>query len=294
MNRLTRRYTDEAIGFIRANQQQPFFVYIPHTMPHTKLGASKRFSGKSERGLYGDVIEEIDFNTGRIIDCVKELGLDDNTYIIFTSDNGPWWIKQKNGGSALPLRGAKTSTWEGGLRVPFIVRAPGKVPAGETCRELACTMDLMPTLARLAGAKVPVDRVIDGHDITDLIQGKQGAKSETEAYYYYQHTHLQAVRVGKWKLHLTRVAEPPWSPKWARHINPKDVFDVTSPMLFDLDADIGETNDIAAAHPEVVKEILRLAETARADIGDYNRIGANARFFDPDPPRPDVAQWIEK
>ncbi|UCE50015.1 MAG: sulfatase [Phycisphaerales bacterium] len=291
MNTLTRRYTDEALAFIRANKDKPFFVYIPHTMAHTKLGASAQFRGKSKRGLYGDVIEEIDWNVGRILDAVKELGLDDKTYVIFMSDNGPWAIKKDHGGSAAPLRGAKTSTWEGGLRVPCIMWAPGRIPPGTVCDEIASTMDMLPTVARLAGGKVPTDRVIDGHDITALIHGGQGAASPAKVFFYYQHTHLQAVRSGKWKLHLPRPANPPWTPNWARHIDEEDVFDIKKPILFDLKNDIGERLDVAAKHPELVAWLLELAEWARLDIGDYNRAGRNARFFDHQPRRPDAAKW---
>ena len=288
MNTLTRRYTDEAIAFIERSKAKPFFVYIPHTMPHTKLGVSKTFRGTSKRGLYGDVIEEIDFNVGRVLDAVKKLGLDDTTYVIFTSDNGPWRIKQAHGGSCKPLRGAKTSTWEGGLRVPCIMRAPGRIPPGTTCDEITCTMDMLPTLAALAGTDVPKDRIIDGHDIRFMMHGRPGATTRKEAYYYYQHTHLQAVRAGKWKLHLTRPAQPPWAPKWARHIDKKDVIEIKKPMLYDLEADIGETTDVAAANPKVVARLLALAEKGRNDIGDYNRIGKGARFYDPQPRRPDA------
>ncbi|NQU23451.1 MAG: sulfatase-like hydrolase/transferase, partial [Candidatus Nealsonbacteria bacterium] len=294
MNTLTERYTDEAIAFIRANRDRPFFVYLPHTMPHTRLGASDRFRDKSKRGLYGDVIEEIDFSVGRILDTVTELGLQRKTYVIYTSDNGPWAIKGERGGSATPLRGAKTSTWEGGLRVPCIVWGPGRVPAGTVCRETATTMDLLPTLARLAGEKVPGDRVIDGHDVAPLIHGHEHATSPTGAFYYYQHTHLQAVRSGKWKLHLPRPANPPWTPNWARHIDQRDVFEITKPLLFDLDADIGERHDVAGEHPEVVARLTELAERAGEDIGDYNRIGRGARFFDAQPRRPDVDKWVPR
>ena len=288
MNTLTKRYTDEAIAFIEANRARPFFVYLAHTMPHTRLGASAQFRGKSKRGLYGDVIEEIDWNVGRIVDTVKRLGLDGHTYIIFTSDNGPWHIKKAHGGSALPLRGAKTSTWEGGLRVPCILWAPGRIPAGAVCDEVASTMDMLPTLASIAGATAPTDRVIDGHDITPLIHGKKGATSPTKAFFYYQHTHLQAVRSGKWKLHPPRPANPPWTPNWAKHIDPRDVFEIREPLLFDLEADIGERHNVAAEHPDVVARLLKLVEHARGDIGDYNRVGRNARFFDPGPRRPDI------
>ncbi len=288
MATLTRRYTDAAVAFIKANRDKPFFCYVPHTMPHTRLAASEQFRGKSKRGLYGDVVEEIDWNVGRIVDTVKELGLAGRTYILFMSDNGPWHIKGPHGGSAGPLRGAKTSTWEGGLRVPCVIWAPGRVPAGRVCDEIACTMDLLPTLARLAGAKPPADRVIDGHDIAPLIHCEPGAKSPTDAFYYYQHTHLQAVRSGRWKLHLPRPANPPWTPNWARHIAATDVIAIEAPMLFDLETDVGEQRDVAAAHPDVVRRLLALAERARDDIGDYNRVGRNARFFDHGPRRPDI------
>jgi len=289
MNTLTRRYTDEAIDFIRDNREKPLFVYIPHTMPHTRLGVSRQFRGKSAGGLYGDVIEEIDFNVGRIVDAVKELDLTQRTYVIFTSDNGPWEKKGDHGGCAVPLRGAKTSTWEGGLRVPCVMWAPGRVPADTVCDEIASTMDLLPTLAKLAGGRVPGDRVIDGNDISPLMHGQEDATSPTSAYYYYQHTHLQAVRSGKWKLHLPRPANPPWTPNWAGHIAPADVIDIPAPLLYDLETDIGERNDVSDRHPDIVARLLDLAERAREDIGDYNRIGKNARFFDPQPRRPDAA-----
>ncbi|MHC4202753.1 MAG: sulfatase family protein [Planctomycetota bacterium] len=291
MDTLTRRYTDEAVDFIRRSRETPFFVYLPHTMPHTRLGVSDALRGKSKRGLYGDVIEEIDWSVGRILDTVDELGLDGRTYVIFTSDNGPWHIKRKHGGCALPLRGAKTSIWEGGVRVPCIMRAPGRIPAGGATDEIASTMDLLPTLARLAGGKVPDDRVIDGRDVSPLMHGEAGAQSPTGTFLYYQHTHLQAVRSGRWKLHLPRPANPPWTPNWARHIDGKDVFDIKKPMLFDLAEDIGERSDVASAHPEVVGRLLDAARRARDDIGDYDRAGRNARFFDPEPRRPDAAKW---
>lgn len=279
MATLTRRYTDEALSFIEANKDGPFFVYIPHTMPHTKLAASADFKGKSAGGLYGDVIEELDYNVGRVLDKVEELGLDDNTYVIFTSDNGPWWIRKDHGGHAEPLRGAKTSCWEGGLRVPFIIRAPGKVPAGTETDAIAATIDLMPTLAKLAGTRAPTDRVIDGVDIADLIQGKTDTLDRD--YFYYQHDCLRAVRSGKWKLMLphTEPVKTSIATKWRNHIKKADAIRIESPRLYDLDADIGETTDLAAQHPEVVGELMKLAEWAQKDVGDHNVFGANARTF---------------
>lgn len=285
---LTRRYTDEAIGFMERNKDKPFFIYLAHSMPHVKLGASDGFLGTSPRGLYGDVVQELDYNTGRILDKVKTLGLDDNTYIIFTSDNGPWWFFKEDGGSAYPLRGAKTSTWEGGLRVPFIIRAPGKVPANTVSHEVSSTLDLFPTIAKLAGGKIPTDRIIDGHDVSDLWFGKPGIKSPTDVFYYYQHTNLQAVRSGRWKLMLIHPASAPYLPAWAKFIKKQDAIDIKEPMLFDLINDVSETKDVSKEHPEIVGRLLKLAEKGRDDIGDYDRIGKGARFFSNYPKRPDI------
>jgi len=297
MSLLTKRFTDEAIGFIKRSKDKPFFVYLAHPMPHVRLERTDQFKGKSAGGIYGDVIEEIDWNVGRILDTLKAEGLDDNTYVIYTTDNGPWYLgrsaghlkrigkdAEAHGGSAAPLRGAKTSTWEGGLRVPCVVRAPGKVPAGTVCTELACTMDMLPTIANLAGGRVPDDRIIDGNDITDLIHGVDGAKSQKKAFYYYQQTRLLAVRAGRWKLHL------PGPRKWLNYYKAEDAIEVSAPLLYDLEADIGEKKNIADQHPEVVAKLKKLVEKARSDIGDYNRVGLGARFFDPGPRRPDVGK----
>lgn len=280
MATLTRRYTDEALAFIEANKEGPFFVYLPHTMPHTKLAASKDFKGKSAGGLYGDVIEELDFNVGRVLDKVKELGLDENTYIIFTSDNGPWWIRKNHGGHAEPLRGAKTSCWEGGLRVPTVMRAPGRIPAGTECDAVAATIDLMPTLAKLAGASVPADRVIDGVDITELMHGE--GISFKRSYFYYQHDCLRAVRNGEWKLMLpyTEPANASIAAKWKNHIAKGDAVRITKPLLYNLESDISERTDVAQQHPEVVADLLKLVEWAQKDLGDHDTFGENARTFD--------------
>lgn len=298
MASLTRRYTDEAIAFMRKNRETPFFVYLPHTMPHTKLAASARFKGKSQRGLYGDVVEEIDFSTGRIIDAVRQLGLEKKTYVLFTSDNGPWLIKNKNyadghlpddhGGSAGPLRSGKVSTWEGGVRVPAVLWGPGRVPVGKTCDRIASTLDMLPTLAALSGADVPRDRVIDGEDISHLFHGQFMKANPEKAFYYYLRIQLQAVRQGKWKLHLPREAEPASVAPFTlnRHIAPADRIGFSTPFLVDLDEDIGETRDVAGDHPEVVQRLLGLAQAMRADLGDHDLVGKNMRFFDPLEKRP--------
>ncbi|MDA7881896.1 sulfatase [Akkermansiaceae bacterium] len=279
MATLTKRYTDEALAFIEAKKDEPFFTYLAHTMPHTKLAASKDFRGKSKGGLYGDVIEEIDFNVGRILDKVKELGLDQNTYIIFTSDNGPWWIKKDHGGHCEPLRGAKTSCWDGGMRVPCIMRAPGKIPAGTESDAIAATIDLLPTLAKLAGASAPTDRSIDGVDISKLIHGK--ASTHERNYFYYQHDCLRAVRSGKWKLMLphTEPAKTSIATKWKNHIAKADAIRIQKARLYDLNADIGEITDVSEQNPEVVAKLQKIAGWAQKDLGDHDSFGENARTF---------------
>ncbi|HUS90242.1 MAG TPA: sulfatase [Phycisphaerae bacterium] len=283
MNTLTQRYTDEAVRFLRANSNRPFFLYLAHNMPHVPLGASERFRGRSKRGLYGDVIEELDFSAGRILETLKELGIDGNTLIVFTSDNGPWVEKQIGdyAGCADPLRGSKMMTWEGGPRVPCIVRWPGKVPAGRVRDEIAATIDLLPTFARLAGAELPKDRTLDGRDLWPLLSGEPGAAGR-ETFCFYCYTHLQAVRDRRWKLVLPRPARPPWTGWSARMVDA-----VPQAQLYDLKADVGEKRDVAAEHPEVVAALMKLVEKARADLGDHDRIGKGARFFDgPPPPSP--------
>ena len=302
MATLTRRYTDEAIAFMRENRDQPFFVYLPHTMPHTRLDASEPFKGKSKRGLYGDVIEEIDFNVGRIIDTLRELEVADNTYLLYPSDNGPWLSKNQDhrdghlatdhGGSAGPLRSGKVSTFEGGTRVPTILWGPGRVPAKSTCGQLASTLDVLPTFAALAGADdaVPGDRVIDGENIRHLFHGDFDKADPDKAFFYYLRVQLQAVRQGKWKLHLPRDSNIPGLIPFSvnRHIAPVDREDFTQPFLVDLETDLGETTNVAANHPQVVEHLLSLAETMREDLGDYDRVGTNMRFFDlaPEAARP--------
>lgn len=300
MDTLTKRYTEESLDFIKRSNaaEKPFFLYLPHSLPHTKLAASSDFRGKSERGLYGDVIEEIDASVGSIIATLKELGIDSNTYVFFTSDNGPWLNKSKgfadgtlpkdHGGSAGPLRSGKVSTWEGGVRVPTIAWAPGRVPAGKTCQALTSTMDLFPTFAKLAGREVPTDRVIDGEDISPLFAGEFEKANPDKVYNYYFLSHLQAVRSGPWKLHLARPENPKWLGIFSknRHIHPSDDIGFPKPTLYHLINDPGETSDLAEENPEVVAKLLKLSEQARADIGDYNRVGQNMRFFDPTEPRP--------
>ena len=197
---LTQRYTHEAMEFIRENRDKPFFLYLPHAMPHVPLFTSVDFEGVSERGLYGDVVEELDWSVGEILETLSDLGLDERTLVVFTSDNGPWFLDDGRGGSAGPLRGYKFQTYEGGVRVPCIMRWPGKIPAGVVRHEVAGTIDLLPTIAEITGARAPNDRVIDGRSIWKLISGEPGAESPHEAFFYYTENGLEAVRQGKWKL----------------------------------------------------------------------------------------------
>ena len=259
---LTPRYTEEALRFIRANRDGPFFLYFPHTFPHAPLNASPRFRVKSATGLYGDAVEEIDGSTGKILETLHDLGIDDQTLVIFTSDNG---AAQAFGGSNLPLRGFKASTWEGGMRVPCVMRWPGRIPAGKQCNELVTSMDLLPTLARLAGGPIPTDRVIDGKDVWLLISGQPGAKSPHEAFFYYFMGQLAAVRSSNWKLHI------------ARRQGREKVATKIPLELYDLESDVGEQHNVAEQHPEVVTRLLALAETCRADLGDGERSGRNTR-----------------
>jgi arylsulfatase A-like enzyme len=268
---LTQRYTEEAIKFIRQSQGTPFFVYLPHAMVHLPLHASENFKGESANGKYGDATEEIDWSTGEILKTLKDLGIDDNTLVIFTSDNGS---TGQNGGSNVPLRGRKGRTDEGGMRVPCVMRYPGKIPANSLCSKVSGTIDLLPTLAALCGASVPKDRIIDGKNIWSLMTGVPGAESPHEAFYYYQMDQLQCIRSGEWKLHL---------PMESKKRNWGDPEGRSPIQLFDLTQDIHEDHDLSAQNPEIVERLLRLSQDMARDIGDLDRHGVNQR----------PAGWVE-
>lgn len=274
---LTKRYTEHAVRFIEQNKDRPFFLYVPHNMPHVPLAASEAFRGKSKRGLYGDVIEEIDWSVGQILNTIRRLGLDEQTFVMFTSDNGPWLVYGDHGGTALPLREGKGTMFEGGVREPCIMRWPGKIPAGKVCREVAATIDILPTVAGLIGAALPKDRIIDGRDIWPLMSGQPGAKSPHEAYYYYWGQALHAVRSGKWKLHFPHpyFTVQPGSGLQRGKSTPQKI----GLALYDLETDIGEKNNVADQHPEIVKRLEELADKARDDLGDTltGRKGKNVR-----------------
>lgn len=250
---LTRRYTEEAVRFIGEHRDQPFFLYLPHTMPHIPLHVSEPFAGKSAGGLYGDVVEEIDWGIGEILDTLKKQDLDDNTLMIFTSDNGPWLVKGEHGGSAGPLREGKGTTFEGGMRVPCVMRWPGHIEAGRVERCMASTLDFLPTFVHLAGATPPEDRTLDGEDITALLLG-QGRRAHEEFHYFHQGQH-QAYRSGTWKL------KRPFKGK----VYGKPVEHPT--LLFDLETDPGEQHNLAEAQPERVAAMERAMDTFRASLG---------------------------
>jgi arylsulfatase A len=266
--KLTTWYTERAVKFIEKSKDRPFFLYVPHNMPHVPLHVSDKHKGKSGQGLYGDVIMEIDWSAGEILSALKKHGLDDQTLVIFTSDNGPWLNFGNHAGSSGPLREGKGTTWEGGQREPCIMRWPGKIPAGTVCREVTATIDVLPTLAKLAGAELP-KLPIDGKDISPLMLGEKGAKSPHDAYYFYWDRHLQAVRSGKWKLHFPHTYRTMLDQTLGRDGEPgKYVQKEIGLSLYDLENDVGETMNVAKYHPDVVERLQALAEKTRNDLGD--------------------------
>ncbi len=292
---ITQDYTREALAWIEKHRQGPFFLYLAHNLPHIPVGASPEFKGKSAYGPYGDTIEEIDWSCGQILAKLKELELDENTLVVFTSDNGPWvettramqpdgkpFIPRDHSGSADPLRGWKMSAWDGGSRVPCIVRWPGRVPQGRVSDELLSTMDLLPTFAKLAGAKLDEDVTLDGLDAASFLLGKSDASPRDE-YLYYAGCLLTGVRSGKWKLVLPRKANPSGTGWWGRMIEA-----VPQTQLFNLDDDPAEATNLAMEHPETVAALMKRIERARTELGDIDRTGSGVRLFDEGPRRLEV------
>lgn len=277
---LAHRYTQRAIEFMERNRTRPFFLYLAHNMPHTPLFASGGFRGKSGRGLYGDVVQEIDSTVGELMAAIKRLNLEGDTLIIFTSDNGPWLIFGDHGGSPEPLRGGKREVLEGGFRVPAIFRWKGRIPAGQVCREMATNMDILPTIAKLAGASLPSHR-IDGRDIWPLLEGRRNARTPHEAFFYYYQDELRAVRSGKWKLILPHtdqaVPDPAQIGMGGKRGGVKSV--TYTQALFNLESDPKETTDLSANNPDIVKKLAAFAEVMRNDLGDaiVRRKGRNTR-----------------
>jgi arylsulfatase A len=268
---LTTWYTEHAVRFIEKNKNRPFFLYVPHSMAHVPLFVSDKFKGKSERGLYGDVMMEIDWSVGQILATLKRLGLDEKTLVIFCSDNGPWLSYGDHAGSAKPLREGKGTSFDGGHREPTVMRMPGTIPAGIVCDEPVSTMDILPTVAKLTGAKLPAYQ-IDGKDIWPLMTGVPGAKSPHEAFFYYRSYALEAVRSGKWKLHLPHSYRTLAGRPGGRGGMPAEYEQAKiGPALFDLQNDIGEQHDVSAQHPAVLERLIGLAERMRQDLGDSAR-----------------------
>ncbi|MBS12088.1 MAG: Cerebroside-sulfatase [Gemmatimonadetes bacterium] len=259
---LTENYLRECVSFIQENKDGPFFLYFAHMYVHVPIYAPLTFLQQSQNGPYGAAVEHIDHTTGVILDTLSRLGIDENTLVIFTSDNGS---NGRQGGSNGPLRGAKGSTWEGGMREPCIARWPGRIPAGRVSSEVATTMDFLPTFSRLAGVEPPTDRNLDGHDIADILLGGEGAVSPYEAFYYYRRNHLNAVRSADWKLHLD------------------------DNLLYDLSSDIGEEQNLYSDQPNVVARLNGLADACRDDLGD-ERVGVAGKNCRPvgkvDNPKP--------
>ncbi len=269
-NTLTRRYAERAIRFLEENRQRPFFLYLPHAMPGSTAApfASEKFRGRSANGPYGDSVEELDWSTGEILAALARLGLDERTLVVWTSDNGAP-RRQPPQGSNLPLGGWGYTTWEGGMRVPCVVRWPSRIPAGAVCDEVASTMDLLPTFVHLAGGRMAsLDRIVDGHDIWPLLAGRADARTPYEAFYYYHLDQLHAVRSGRWKLHL---------PLAAKRVNLRDERRASDGQLFDLEADIGEATNLADKHPDVVERLMGLADKARRELGDGDQDGERQR-----------------
>ncbi|HEV7404880.1 MAG TPA: sulfatase-like hydrolase/transferase [Chthoniobacteraceae bacterium] len=269
---LTTQYTLRAVEFIEWNKDRPFFFYLAHNMPHVPLHVSDKFRGKSERGLYGDVIMEIDWSVGEVMRTVERLGLSEKTLIIFTSDNGPWLSYGDHAGRADPLREGKGTCWEGGTRVPCIMRWPGRLPAGTNSADMICTIDLLPTIAKLTGAKLP-EHKLDGLDVWPLLAGQAGAKNPHDGYaFYYGVNELEAVTSGdgQWKLQLPHTYRTlNGRPGGTGGIPAKyEQKKIEQAELYDLQADVAEEHNVAGAHPEVVQRLQTFVETMRADLGD--------------------------
>jgi arylsulfatase A-like enzyme len=276
--KLTQWYTERGVKFIEANKDQPFFLYLPHTFPHVPLFVGYDHYGKTGAGIYGDVINEIDSSVGRILDTLDRLQLAENTVVVFASDNGPWITYGNHAGSRGRFREAKGTTFEGGMRVPLIARWPSKIPAGKTCGELCTNMDILPTFTAIAGGKLG-ERKIDGHDIRPLLLDQAGAKSPYEAFYYYWNHGLDGIRSGPWKLHFPHTF-PSLTGDAGRDGKPGGITQGKIELsLFNLADDPGEQTNVLDDHPEVVARLQKLADVARADLGDEHQklAGKNRR-----------------
>lgn len=266
---LTTNYTERAVKFIENHRDEPFFLYFPHSMVHIPLGVSDKFKGKSKQGMYGDVMMEVDWSVGEIMKVLEKYGLEQNTLVIFTSDNGPWLNFGNHAGNTGGLREGKGTSWEGGQRVPCLMRWPGVIPEGKICNKLVCAMDILPTLAAITGASLP-ELKIDGFNILPLMLGDENITPRHDFYYYYQRNSLEAVQRDYWKLILPHQGRTyrglkPGADGWP---GPTGTEHIEKAELYDLRRDPGEWYDVAEFYPEVVKELQALAEKAREDLGD--------------------------
>jgi arylsulfatase A-like enzyme len=287
MEQLTTQYTERAVSFIDRNHEKPFFLYVAHTMPHVPLAVSDKFRGTTKRGLYGDAVEEVDWGIGEILAALKKHDLEKDTLVMFMSDNGPWLIYGNHAGSAYPLREGKTTTWDGGTRVPFIARWPGHIPAGSVCKEMAMSIDLLPTIAKQIDARLP-EHKIDGLSIWPLFSGQKDARNPHEVYFFYgvpfggwTGAELESVRTREWKLivphtYRTLGGRKPGMDGWPAEYQKQPVLE---PELYSMTSDIEEQHNVAAQHADLVRKMLDLAERCLADLGDttLNRKGAGVR-----------------
>jgi arylsulfatase A len=267
---LTTRYTERAVTFIERNKARPFFCYLAHNMPHVPLYVSDKFSGKSGAGIYGDVMQEIDWSVGEVLAALDRNGIAENTWVIFTSDNGPWLSYGEHAGSGGAFREGKGTSWEGGTRVPCLMRWPGRIPAGTTGETMLSTIDILPTIAAQIGAKLPGQK-IDGLNVWPLIAGESGAKNPHEGYAtYYANNELQSVTDGRWKLVFPHTYRTMGQTSKATGGVPAKYRQekVTQPQLFDLDVDPGEKSDVAAGNSEVLSRLSKFADGIRTDLGD--------------------------
>jgi arylsulfatase len=268
-SQLTTQITERSVDFINRNKDRPFFLYVPHPQPHVPLFVSDKFRGKSGRGLYGDVIMEIDWSVGQILSALKSHNLDENTVVIFTSDNGPWLSYGNHAGSALPFREGKGTAWEGGHREPFIIRYPAGLRGGRTIDAAVMAIDILPTLAAITGSKLP-EAAIDGKSAWKLFKGESKESPQEAYYFYYRVNELHGVRYGKWKLYFphnyrTMVGQRPGKDGLPGNYVHLDLNEIE---LYDLSEDLGETTNVAAEYPEVVEEIEQLADAMRKKLGD--------------------------
>ena len=271
-SQLTTQITERSVNFINRNKDRPFFLYVPHPQPHVPLFVSEKFEGKSGRGLYGDVIMEIDWSVGQILNALKANDLDENTVVIFTSDNGPWLSYGNHAGSALPFREGKGTAWEGGHREPFIIRYPNGLKGGRNLDTPVMAIDILPTLAEITGSALP-DRIIDGKSVWKLLSGDSKESPQEAYYFYYRVNELHGVRYDKWKLYFPHNYRTMEGQQPGKDGLPGDYvyFDLKEIELYDLSVDLGETTNVAATYPEVVEKIKQLADTMRNKLGDSLR-----------------------